>query len=36
MVCLLNATTKDAVGAWGAMAHESILKQYLKDANVPP
>ena len=36
VVCLLNATTKDTVGAWGAFAHESILKQYLNDASMPP
>ena len=30
-VLLLNSTSQTAVGAWGAYAHEAILKQYLND-----
>jgi hypothetical protein len=28
---LLNTTSYVAAGAWGAVAHEAILNQYLKD-----
>ena len=28
---LLNSTSQDIVGTWGAFAHETILKQYLRD-----
>ena len=34
-VLLLNSTSQSIVGAWGAYAHEAMLKQYLRDQNIP-
>jgi len=34
-VLLLNSTAQDIVGAWGAYAHEAMLKQYFRDKGIP-